>query len=183
MDSPTTDTSEAQEPEPILGAALRRQSRPLLRCPSGNVYRVCKPLLSDVINCGILPENFTARTLQTLGGDSSTGDLTDRDLLDSELAKQATVTVALLEPRVVENATGDDEILYRDIPKADREYIYQWATRGLPEVPIELEGGKETTVGAVTSFPTKEGSGQPVGDGDDGEQINDESLATSSNQG
>lgn len=158
-------------------ATLRAKARPLLTCPdTGNNYRVRLPDIADVISTGVLPENFTAKTLEALGNVSN-GELTDRDLLNNEAIKQATVTATLIELRIVEKPESDDEVSYKDIPPEDREYIYKWATRRLPNALVGTGGG-ETSVAALENFSAKGRSSESSGFSSDRADAESVNLAT-----
>lgn len=187
MENREAQETNGQTKKPTSGAELRAKSRPLVTCPSGNTYRLRKPDIAALINSGALPENFTGKLLSKLDKKETDveGDndpLKDEDLLSMAAIKRATVTAAMLEPRIVANAVNDDEIEFQDVPKEDREYIYLWATRGLPEVPIEIAKG-ETTVEAVENFPTEEPSVESIGIGTDSREIGNTSVSTAGNQG
>lgn len=153
--------------KPITGDALRERSRPLLTCPATrNVYRVRMPDLEDVIAVGVLPDNFTAKALNGLRkSEGPPRELTDRDLLDVEILKRATVTAALLEPRVSENPSDSSEVAFKDIPPEDRDYIHLWATRQLPTTPVDLASGGLTSVAALENFSPEGQREQLVSDG------------------
>ncbi|HEX8843811.1 MAG TPA: hypothetical protein VF791_04170 [Pyrinomonadaceae bacterium] len=150
----------------VSGIELREKSRPLITNPeTGNSYRVRMPDIGDVIKTGVLPNNFTAKTLERLGKIEE-GDLTDQHLLDNEDIRRANVTAALLEPRVTEKYSDPPdplEIEYKDIPPADRAYIHAWVMRLVPAFPVELETGGQVSVATLESFPSDEQSGEPSG--------------------
>jgi hypothetical protein len=148
----------------ISGKTLRGKSRHYVTCPeTGNIYLMRRPNITHLINSGALPENFVAKTLQVLGREvkPASSELTDADLLKGEAVMRAMVTAAMLQPRIVENATTDDECEFYDIPAEDRRYLFLWAKGELPEVPLETTSGEETTVAAVESFPVPEERGEP----------------------
>jgi hypothetical protein len=104
----------------ISGKALRGKTRHFVTCPeTGNTYLMRRPNITHLINSGALPENFVAKTLQVLGREikPESNELTDADLLKGEAVMRAMVTAAMLQPRIVENATTDDECEFYDIPR------------------------------------------------------------------
>jgi hypothetical protein len=166
----------------ISGKALRDKSRQYVTCPeTQNTYLMRRPLMSDLIRANILPENYVAETLQNLGREVAKNTLTDKDLLEGEATQEALVTASMLEPRIVKEAEGDDEIEFRDIPASDRLYLFNWCTGRLPEVAIDGEGGESVTVGELDNFSSTEAGGEPSSSVNDSEARPQELVGAASN--
>jgi hypothetical protein len=150
------------------GKALRDKSRQFVECPeTKNVYLMRRPLMSDLINANVLPENFVSQTLVNLGRETPQKDtsLTDKDLLEGEASQRALITASMLEPRIVEQAEADDEIEYRDLPASDREHLFAWCTGRLPALEVPTEGGQSTTVEALEKFSSERPREESAGTG------------------
>jgi hypothetical protein len=157
------------------GAELRRKARPFLKCPSGNVYQVYRPKASTVLKSGELPENFLTTSLIAMEERIKKDEpLVDEDLLTLERARVATVSAALLNPRVVANPTEEDEIQYEDIPPDDAEFIYKWIRNGSPDIPVGLKGGDVSSIEDIGNFSEDTQGKQRAGAGD---ALEDESKA------
>ena len=160
--APAPQTAQHSGGQVVSGAALRAKARPFITNPeTGNTYQVKRPSLTAMIKSGVLPENFVAKSLTSLARrEEDDAELTDRDILNSEAVRRATVTYALLNPRVVENAQAEDEVEYDDIPTADRDYIHAWVDGTLESATVETGDG-EVTQGELATFPPVERQGEP----------------------
>lgn len=174
--------------EVTSGAELRKKSRHLVKCPeTGNVYLMRKPTITDLINSGVLPENFVAKTLESAAKPEDEHEeaqeekrtLTDQDILRSEASKRAMITAGMLMPRIVENAVEDDEIEYLDIPATDRAHLAQWTRGELPEMKVETTDGQNVTVGAVENFPAEGQSDEPTCFGSDSSEVGSVGVSAS----
>jgi len=149
-------TSEQPKPE-LTG---------LLTLPSGAVVEVCRPDISVWLASGALPQTFVDRLLRiepyntTAEARAADESLQDEIANDPQKTRQLlifqreTVKAALVRPRIVFGAKGDDEIEPSAIPPRDFRFIYDHALAGSPAVPIRTEES-ETTVEAVETFPVK----------------------------
>jgi hypothetical protein len=58
------------------------------------------------------------------------------------------VCETVIEPRIVEKPSSEDEISPGEIPDEDFDFIVQWAMEGT----VQMEGGGQVTVGELISF-------------------------------
>jgi len=133
-----------------------------LTLPSGFVVDVRRPSLMAWLMNGRVPETFVAAAMSVNdeGGDEEAKANALDGLEGDELVKmfafmRDVVTETVVVPRIVVGAAADseDEIDPSRIPDADFFHIFNWAM----QAPVPMAGGKEMSVGALTSFrPNKD---------------------------
>jgi hypothetical protein len=159
---------------PTAGSAWRqpRTEGYVKQLPSGNVARL-RPVSPDqLLTTGEVPDILTPLVVRMLfeGADGSElSQLSD----PSAVVQNAGATVqlfnticrlAFVEPRIVADPQGDDEISINDVPLLDRGFVFQLVTQ-----PAEvLRDFMFPESGTVAAVPDGEGDGEPtVGPDDD----------------
>jgi hypothetical protein len=109
--------------------------RPIeLELPSGLTVMVRKLPLHLWISAGKLPENLVSTMLNAQSQLPGVPQAAPR--MDSEQFKNMfrfmrdVILATVVEPRIVDQATSDDEISPDDIPLDDANFIFQWAMAG-----------------------------------------------------
>lgn len=147
-------------------AVERRQSVAVEKTlPSGLQAKLCRPSLEVWLMTGRIPQAFTKKVLElTENGQTKPATsevlkrLTGGDLAASLIFVRDFVRETLVSPVIVTDRAPDydrDEIAPTDMEEADFLWIFQWAISGSPDIPVELKGGKETSVGALGRFSRK----------------------------
>jgi hypothetical protein len=120
-----------------------------LELPSGLTVLVRKPPLHLWIARGKLPENIVQASLNIQPGQTSPPPLSNDQLRSLFKFVREVVTTTVVEPRIVENPTSDDEISPDDVPLDDANFIFAWAMAGgatPPEQKIENQDGSVAQV-------------------------------------
>lgn len=118
---------------PTRGVEWRRAHREgyVLTLPSGNVVRMRPVALDVLIVSGRIPDFLTAVAAKSLWTETSGEEIASRDELAKGFAELVNIIVpaALLEPKVVEDPQGDDEVSLEDIDFQDKVSIFQLAVQ------------------------------------------------------
>lgn len=139
--------------------------------PSGNVARL-RPVTPDqLLTTGEVPDILTPLVVRMLFEGADGSELTQ--LTDPQkLVENAGATVVLfnticrlafVEPRIVANPQGDDEISIDDVPLLDRSFVFSLCTQPA-EVLRDFMFPAATT---VETLPDGQGDGQPTERPDD----------------
>lgn len=97
--------------------------------PSGNVARLRPVSFEELLRAGRIP-NPLLSTLRRMMGLDRIEQNAPRDLAketeDMILLMEIVCKSAMLEPRIVDDPTEDDEIAFFDLTSADRDYVMDW---------------------------------------------------------
>lgn len=135
----------------------------VLRAPSGNVYRVGSVSPELLIRLGRMPDALIGTVMEVVMGkrDELPVPTTIKDAQDMIAVVDEVARVILLEPRVVESPTQDNEIALSDLEEVDKKWLF-----GLINMTIrQLETFREEPKGDVGTLDTSErhgDTGQPV---------------------
>lgn len=154
-----------------LAAAYRKNQAETVELPSGSVAMLRRPPIQIWASTGRFPQVLLAAAMQALDKD---GDFQTRQAqIASSLAADAAenqfavlkfmvdvVQYAFVEPKLVEGATGDDELDPTEVTPEDFNFVFSWACRGNKD---QVVGKNNLTVGAVENFRDS-GSDQAVAD-------------------
>ncbi len=142
-----------REPKPTSAAEWRkaREEGYVVTLPSGHVARLRPVALDVLIISGKLPDLLTPLAAKSLWIETDGEEIAN----EAEKAKgyaeliNIIVPAAMVEPRVVDDPTGDDEISLEDIDFADKAAIYQLATQPA-EVLRRFRDKQKRNVAAVS---------------------------------
>lgn len=108
-----------------------RERGEVVRLPSGNVVRLRAVALDAMILAGDLPDLLTpiaAKSLWTEANETEIGNSLSLAKGYAELVHRI-IPLAMMDPRVVDNPTADDEITLADLDFGDKVAIFQIATQ------------------------------------------------------
>lgn len=112
-----------------------------LELPSGLVVAVRRPPLQMWIARGKMPENLVRAMLAHRNSPHAAEDaanaMTPEQFNDLFKFMRETIIATVVEPRIVENATAEDEISPDDVPLDDAMFIFQWAMAGGATPPAQ----------------------------------------------
>lgn len=102
--------------------------------PSGNVARLRPVDMSALLASGEIPDILTPLAVSTIMDGADTEKLANpEDLAEhtSEMIRffNLVCKAAFLEPRIVDDPQGDDEISIEDVELQDRSFVYALATQ------------------------------------------------------
>jgi len=147
------------------GNQWRKRLTTSLLCPSGNVATVRRPGPDMALKAGKI-----ARILQKQNV-SAQSDI-DKQLEfietmpDDELEKLMGFARVLLSDCVIDPPLSlnprEGQLGPDDVPLGDFWFIFTWAMNGGRDMPVKLAEG-ETTVAAVETFPSEQGSSDSSG--------------------
>lgn len=132
----------------------------MLPLPSGAIVEARRLPLDAWLLSGRLPDAFVADVIKTLKEKPTTGAelpfVKAEDLKPEEVemflsTARDIVTATVVRPRIVEIATADDEISAADVPDDDFLFLFDWAMKGSPDVPVAMAAGM-TSAGALSNF-------------------------------
>lgn len=136
--------------------------------------------LRAMLKAGSLPQALVEHMLR-LDNDSEYREQVAKNLTPEQYKRsidyQRHVVVAVIaEPRFVfdDSPAGDGEVNYREFVQLCPEFVDEavaWVEQGCPDVPVELEGGEETTVENLANFPDGERGGERAESGDNVESV------------
>jgi hypothetical protein len=119
---------------PITNAAAWRSlnSKAIeLELPSGLTVLVRRPPLQMWIAAGKLPENLVRTMLKNhQGGPPQVPDMTPEQFKELFGFMRQTIVATVVQPRIVDPPTSEDEISPDDVPLEDGMFIFQWALAG-----------------------------------------------------
>lgn len=110
-----------------------QQSRRIeLELPSGLTVAVRRPPLHMWISAGKLPENLVKAMLAQRADKNAldAAQMTPEQFKDLFKFMREVIVATVVEPRIVENATAEDEISPDDVPLDDAMFVFQWALAG-----------------------------------------------------
>lgn len=141
----------------------RKRPTVLLECPSGNKCYARRIGPDLALKAGRLAKLF---------GNTAPDEVIN-DLSDDEAAKvysfaRQVVLETVVEPKLCSRAVQEDDVTPDDIPPTDFWFLFRWATRAAPGLPVKLSEG-ETTVEAVENFPGGQAAGAVISS--DSEQV------------
>lgn len=96
--------------------------------PSGNVIRLKRVSLVDLLVQGAIPDTLSARAVEM--AHAQPRKLTTEELSEYEGVVNLVVKAAAVEPRVADRA-GDDTLALADLDFVDRVQIFNWANGGV----------------------------------------------------
>lgn len=142
----------------------RKRPTMLLECPSGNKCYARRVGPDLALKAGKLANLF--------GGQVKPDDIVEQ-MSDEEAAKvyafaRQVIIETVVQPKLSDRALRDDDVTPDDLPSKDFWYLFGWATRAAPGIPVKLSEG-ETTVEAVETFP--DGQTASATPGIDSEQV------------
>ena len=157
-------------PKTGRAAAYRKSQGEEVLLPSGNQVLLRRPPLQVWLSNGRLPQAITAAAIEAVQNgaerEEAHAQVVARVVSATPEEQQATlkfmvdvVSYAFVSPKLVIGATGDDELDPSELEEGDFDFVFKWATRSVPEMPV----GKEATVETVKAF-REGGSGQPPAD-------------------
>jgi hypothetical protein len=119
---------------PITNAAAWRnkQNQAIeLELPSGLTVLVRRPPIQMWIAAGKLPENLVRTMLRAGQGTAPVvPDMSPEQFKELFEFMRTTIVAAVVQPRIVDVPTNDDEIAPDDVPLEDAMFIFQWAMAG-----------------------------------------------------
>jgi hypothetical protein len=109
-----------------------QQSRRIeLELPSGLTVAVRRPPLHMWITAGKLPENLVKAMLAQRSKQAlEESSMTPEQFKELFTFMREVIVATVVEPRIVEGATAEDEIDPEDVPLDDAMFIFQWALSG-----------------------------------------------------
>lgn len=132
-----------------------QKRKPLrLECPSGSVCYAQRPSPEISLKGGKLAHIFAA-PVAALNPQAVINELSDEDAAKVYLFARELVATVVVEPKISLDRGGEG-LTPEDVPPPDFWYVFSWAMRGGPGLPVALEEG-ETTVEAVETFPSEPG--------------------------
>ena len=96
-----------------------------LTLPSGNVARLKRVALIDLILQGGIPDTLSSRAVE-MAGQTQQRKLTVQELRDYEAVVNLVVKAAMIEPEI-----SDQGLAISDIDFIDRVQIFNWANGGV----------------------------------------------------
>lgn len=114
--------------------------------PSGNVIRLKRVSLVDLIVQGAIPDTLSARAVE-MASQTQQKRLSADELRSYEGVVNLVVKAAAVEPRVSDRP-GEDTIAVTDLDFVDRVQIFNWANGALNS----LRPFRDDTAGAQKSF-------------------------------
>lgn len=140
-----------------------------LELPSGSTFTVRRPPLQVWMVAGKIPQSFLAQMLK--GGRAEAGaDIGDEEALAAMLFLRDALVYAVVEPKLVIGATGDDELDPSELDAEDFEFLTHWIMSGCPGVPVSAKGG-EVSMDDLSRFRQKRPGGKPFSLGGDGDEV------------
>lgn len=116
------------------GSAWRRprEQGEIVTLPSGNVARVRPVAVDALLAAGRIPDLLSGVAAKTLWTETDTATIAEQAETAKHFADLINLIVPLvmLEPRVVDNPEGDEQIALDDIEFSDKIAIFQLATGG-----------------------------------------------------
>ena len=149
----------------------------ILHCPAGSKCAVQRP--GPELALRIVRLQRTLKPLRDVSNveDEGAEAVVDRMTPEQERASldvmRVTVVACVKEPKLYLDPKPG-QVGVDDIPIEDFTYIWNWYSRGCPDVPVELEEGEETAVEAVENFPVEQVGG--AGAGGDGGDLRAEAV-------
>lgn len=142
--------------QPTSGKAWRRSrlAGELVKLPSGNVARLRRPDLLDMVMSGQVPDSLTPIVEKAFfeAPDEQSREETGRAFVQeaglagfNELLRLI-CQAAFLEPHIMDDPQAEDEISYGDLDFADKMFVFTWAAgevADLEKFPTEPDGGVE----------------------------------------
>ena len=107
----------------------RRQEREqgeLVELESGITVRLHQPQVSKMIADGVIPGFLINASLNV-----QMGQATDKDLENNTKLKRTMVKHTVMEPQVVDNEPGDNQITLDDLTDQEIDEIYYYANGGM----------------------------------------------------
>jgi hypothetical protein len=152
-------------PTPAAEFRAMRERGILHKLPSGRIVRLRNVRPDQLLRVGKIPDVLAALALKHLYGKLSDEEfwafLDPKEAVDDALAVidslRVICTAALLEPRIVEPPTGENEIGFDDLDLADQRAIYNLAFLESNAL-IRFRMQPERDVAAVAEQP---GDGEP----------------------
>ena len=116
-----------------LGKAWRkaREEGEAVALPSGNVARIRPVALDVLLTSGNLPDLLSPIAAKTLWTEVDTDQIADMAETAIGMAELVNIVcqASFVEPRIVDEATADDEITLEDIDFLDKTSVFQLATQ------------------------------------------------------
>ena len=102
-----------------------------------------------------MPQTLTSKVAKQHANGASkeqvAAQMSDAEIMFSLDFMRRVVVESVVEPRLVDIVVDpEEEIALTEIPDADYQFIFQWATGQLDAVPATKQGA---TVGSVSNFP------------------------------
>lgn len=142
--------------KPTSGRAWRkpREVGEIVTLPSGNVARLRPVAVDALLAAGRIPDLLSGIAAKTLWAETDTASIAEQ----AEQAKgfadliNLIVPLAMLEPRVVAEPTGDGEIALDDVEFSDKIAVFQLSTGG----STVLKSFREQQARVVATVPDGE---------------------------
>lgn len=97
------------------------------KSPSGMEWKLRRPDLPTFITSGMMPMSFAAKLVESKDGGSGFADLDWTDQARTIEFSAKVVRYCAVEPRIVENPTGPNEIGFDEVEQDDYLAIFTWA--------------------------------------------------------
>lgn len=148
-----------------MNNSWQKRQTTTLNCPSGNQVLARRPGPDLALKAGkiahILKRNDAGtnvdQQLDYIAG------LPEAEL-DQLMAFARVVLVDVIVQPQLSLTPREDQFSPDDVPLNDFWFIFVWAMNGGPTMPVKLEGGEETTVEAVETFPSGQDTGPDLSD-------------------
>lgn len=122
--------------------------------PSGAVFKCRRPPLEVWIAAGRVPQSFLLKMQKAEKGDGGAVVLTDEETVSTINFVRQALTYAVVEPRLVVDATGNDDLDPADLDIEDFHFLTSWILSGCPGVPVKTKEG-ETSIDNLARFRQK----------------------------
>src|SRR5262245_45228637 len=126
--------------------------------PSGATFICRRPPLEVWIAAGKIPQSFLHQYLGKEGGDNA--EITGEQTVEAIIFLRECLLYAVVEPRLVVGATGDDELDPSELAPEDFEFLTQWIMAGCAGIPVRTKGG-EASIESLSKFRQKRPGGRP----------------------
>lgn len=143
----------------------RKRPTILLECPSGNKCYAQRVGPHISLKAGKLAKLFSSASQP----EDVIEEMSDAEAAQVYAFAKQIVIETVVQPRLVARAVKESDVTPDDLPTADFWFLFKWAMRAAPGLPVKLADGEETTVEAVETF--SEGQATGVIAGVDSEQV------------
>lgn len=147
---------------PTPGATWRqpRLEGYVVNLPSGNFARLRPVAIDILIANGKIPDLLTPIAARSLWEETATDQIANQAEMAKGFADLVNIIVpaAMMQPRIVDNPQGDDEISLDDLDFGDKLAIFQLATGG----SATLKAFCKQQAANLAALLNSEGDGKPA---------------------
>lgn len=150
-----------------------------VQLPSGAEFVMRRPPLDVWIAAGKVPQSFLRAMLEAQQGSVTPDSINlnaEETLAGLEFITEL-IIYACVEPQVGLSPESDDILDLAELETEDFQFLTQWVQSGCPGVPVKTKTG-EVELPKLQRFRQKRTGGRgTVGDGVDGAEIREETVA------